>query len=178
MGHRSRWQAEGVPPPPFCQNLKSWIFSIEAWNIHPNDIVLYSSSLLFIFFFLLISFENWPLFLVHPQNLSPTFRSNPTHLLIQCVSRHHPKVFVFSPDFFSVLSWKFLHTFWNSLRFRDRKGQRPKGVKTSEIILFFYFNTYLCAVCFLYFCFWFFFLKISIHCSSKLSQIYFILIFY
>ena len=32
-------------------------------------------------FVLLISFENWQLFLVHPQNFSLTFRSTPTHLL-------------------------------------------------------------------------------------------------
>ena len=76
--------------------------------------------------FLLISFENWPLFLVHPQNLSPTFRSIPTHLLIQCMSRHHPKVFVFSPDcvvFFRFLV-KFLAYILKLFMFRDRKGQR------------------------------------------------------
>ena len=59
--------------------------------------------------FLLISFENWPLFLVHPQNLSPTFRFTPTHLLIQCMSRHRPKVFVFSLDV--LVSFRFLVKF-------------------------------------------------------------------
>ena len=50
-------------------------------------------------FILVISFESWAIFLVHPQNLSPTFQSTPTHLLIQSMSRHHPKVFDFFPDF-------------------------------------------------------------------------------
>ena len=48
-------------PPPFEMFLKSLIFRQETCiQIKKNNIIS--------FFFLLISFENWPLFLVHPQN--------------------------------------------------------------------------------------------------------------
>jgi hypothetical protein len=80
---------------------------------------------------LLFSFENWPLFLVHPQNLFPTFRSISTHLLIQCMSRHHPKVLVVltSFDLFYLGNIKSFKMYARNFT-RNRKKTTQSGEKT------------------------------------------------
>ena len=106
--------------------------------------ITYSSILHFFFIisffvFLLISFESQPLSLVHPPNLSPAFRSTSTHLLIQCMSRHHQQVFVFSPDvlvFFRFLV-KFLAYMLKRFIFPRQTGS--KGVKTDQHLKYTYF---------------------------------------
>ena len=89
MGHRCRWQAVDAPPP--CQNLKSWSCSIEASNIHQNDIFVH-----------IISF--FATFSGPPSKLVPHF---PVHAYTSASSVHvytPSKSFCFFSRCFSILS--------------------------------------------------------------------------